>query len=238
MDARFLAAGDRALLVEFDAPASIAVNEQVRAIDFLISEQRIAGIVETVPAFRSLLVHYDPYLIAADRLVARISALLPQASPARLPRARTIELPCCYEDKTLGFELDAAAEHLRMSRAALMEHHASATYLVYFLGFAPGQPYMSALEAPITIPRLTVPRTKTPAGSVGIGGTQCCIYSVESPGGFWVLGRTPVPLYAPSAAQPILLKAGDHIRFRPIGRPEYDAIAAAVADQSYQPVVT
>ena len=89
----------------------------------------------------------------------------------------------------------------------------------------------------LTIPRLETPRTKTPPGSVGIGGTQSCIYSIESPGGFWVLGRTPVRIYDPGAPEPILLRPGDRLRFRPIGRNEYDRIAAAVAARSYRPVI-
>ncbi len=106
---------------------------------------------------------------------------------------------------------------------------------MYFVGFTPGLPYMTGMPERINIPRLVNPRTKTPPGSVAIGGVQCCIYSVESPGGFWVLGRTPVRLYDPTAEDPILLRAGDHVRFRPIERAEYDAIAAEVAAGRWRP---
>jgi len=90
----------------------------------------------------------------------------------------------------------------------------------------------------IQLPRLETPRTRVPAGSVGIGGIQCCIYSVESPGGYWLLGRTPLRLYDPDAADPVLLRAGDRVRFRPIDRVEFDAIAAAVAARTYRPVIS
>ena len=106
-----------------------------------------------------------------------------------------------------------------------------------FIGFTPGLPYLSGLPEPLHIPRLEQPRLKTPPGSVSIGGMQCCIYSVESPGGFWVLGRTPVPLYDPSAPNPILLRAGDHVRFRRIDRAEFDAITTKVAAGKYDPVI-
>src|SRR5947209_7014778 len=131
-----------------------------------------------------------------------------------LPPARTIELPCCYDDPELGFDLEAAAKRLALSTDELVGLHAGAEYLVYFIGFTPGLPYMMGMPERINIPRLDTPRTKTPPGSVGIGGIQCCIYSVESPGGFWILGRTPLALYAPDAAEPTLLRPGDRVPFR------------------------
>ena len=116
-----------------------------------------------------------------------------------------------------------------------MGQAASAEYYVDFVGFTPGLPYLSGMPERLHLPRLETPRVKTPPGSVSIGGMQCCIYSVESPGGFWVLGRTPVRLYDPSAADPILLRAGDHVCFRPIDRAEFDAISTAVAAGMYRP---
>jgi inhibitor of KinA len=109
---------------------------------------------------------------------------------------------------------------------------------VYFIGFTPGLPYMSGMPDGLTIPRLERPRTRTPAGSIGIGGAQCCVYSVESPGGFWVLARTPLRLYDPGAADPVLLRPGDRVRFRRIDRAEYDAIAGAVAAGAFTPAIT
>ena len=119
-----------------------------------------------------------------------------------------------------------------------VKREASRLHPIYALiGFTPGLPYLSGLPEPLHIPRLEQPRLKTPPGSVSIGGMQCCIYSVESPGGFWVLGRTPVPLYDPSAANPILLRAGDHVRFRRIDRTEFDTITAEVTGGNYRPVI-
>jgi inhibitor of KinA len=113
--------------------------------------------------------------------------------------------------------------------------HAGAEHYVYFVGFTPGLPYMAGQPARLTIPRLDRPRTKTPVGSVGIGGTQTSIYSVESPGGFWLLGRTPLRLYDPAASDPILLRAGDRVRFRPIDAAEFDAISERVGAGAYLP---
>jgi inhibitor of KinA len=148
-----------------------------------------------------------------------------------------VELPCCYEDPELGIDLAAAAERLGLPAEELARLHAGAQYLVYFIGFTPGLPYLAGMPERIMLPRLETPRTKVPAGSVGIGGIQVCIYSVESPGGYWILGRTPLRLYDPESPEPILLRPGDHVRFRPIDRREYDDIVAAVKARSYRPVI-
>jgi len=234
---RFLPAGDLAVLVEFEEEISVEVNRRVRALEFLIDEKGLPGVVEAVPAFRSLLVYYDPLAAGYEALCASIAELVPEAETAVLPPARRVEVPCCYDDPELGFELAAAAERLGLSAGELVRLHSEADHLVYFIGFAPGQPYIAGMPKELTIPRLATPRTKTPAGSVGIGGTQSCIYSVESPGGFWVLGRTPLRLYDPGARDPVLLRPGDGLRFRRIDRREYERIAAEVLARTYRPVI-
>ena len=234
MSVRLVPAGDLALLVEFEEEISVSVSTRVLALDALITNAAIAGVNETVPAFRSLLVYYDPALVSYESLRAALNALVPRATSEVLPPSRVIELPCCYADAELGFELAAAAAQLGLKPEELVSVHASAEYLVYFLGFAPGQPYIGGVPERIWIPRLTTPRTRTPPGSVGIGGSQCCVYPVDTPGGFWVLGRTPVRLYDPGAPEPILLRAGDRLRFRPVARTEYDDIAAQVAAGDYE----
>src|SRR5262249_11703084 len=121
-------------------------------------------------------------------------------------------------------DLAAAATRLGLGPDEVVKLHAGADHLVYFIGFTPGLPYMGGMPEKLHIPRLETPRTKVPAGSVGIGGIQCCIYSVDSPGGYWILGRTPLKLYDPSASDPILLRPGDPVRFRRIGRADFDEI--------------
>jgi inhibitor of KinA len=153
-----------------------------------------------------------------------------------MPPARDVELACCY-DTELGLDLESAARQLSLSVDELVRLHAGATWVVYFIGFTPGLPYMTGGPERLTIPRLNSPRTNVPAGSVGIGGVQCCVYSVESPGGFRILGRTPVRLYDPDAVDPVLLRPGDHVRFRPIDRREFDDIAARVAAGEFRPVI-
>ena len=225
-----------ALCVELGDEISAEVNTRVRALEFLIQAKGLPGVVETVPSFRSLLVYYDPDQVGFDALCAGLGELAEQATTATLPPARLVELPCCY-DAELGLDLVAAAERLGLTVDELVRLHAGVEYVVYFVGFTPGLPYMAGVPERIRLPRLQTPRVKVPAGSVGLGGAQYCIYSVESPGGYWLLGRTPVRLYDPEAAEPTLLRPGDRVRMRPIDRAEYDAIAARVAARMYAPVI-
>lgn len=225
-----------ALCVELGDEISAEVNTRVRALEFLIHAKGLAGVVETVPSFRSLLVYYDPRQADFDALCASLGELAEQATTATLPPARLVEIPCCY-DPEFGLDLLAAADRLGLAVEELVRLHAGAEYLVYFVGFTPGLPYMAGVPERIRLPRLETPRVKVPAGSVGLGGAQYCIYSVESPGGYWLLGRTPLRLYDPEAAEPTLLRPGDRVRMRPIDRAEYDALAARVAARTYQPVV-
>jgi inhibitor of KinA len=233
---RFLPAGDLALSVELGDDISVEVNTRVRALEFLIDQKALPGVVETVPTYRALQVYYDPALVGYDALCASLATLAEQASATAMPPAREVELPCCYDDE-LGPDLEAAGRRLDLPVDDLVRLHAGAEYLVYFIGFTPGLPYMTGAPARLTIPRLDTPRVKVPAGTVGIGGIQCCVYSVESPGGFWLLGRTPLRLYDPGAAEPILLRPGDRVRFRRVDRREFDDIAARVAAGAFRPVI-
>ena len=231
---RFLPAGDMAIAVELGDEISRAVSGRVLALDYLLQQAAIPGVSETVPSFRSVLVYYDPFVVGYEDLVLALRDLASRARNDVLRPARTIELPCSYGGE-LGFDLDPVAARLGLSPAEVARLHSNADYYVDFVGFTPGLPYLSGMPDRLHIPRLETPRVKTPPGSVSIGGMQCCIYSVESPGGFWVVGRTPVRLYDPAAPDPILLRAGDHVRFRAIDRPEFDEIAAAVEAGRYRP---
>ena len=223
---RFAPAGDRAVSVEVGDEISVQVNTRVRALEYLIERKGLAALVETVPGYRSLLVYYDPEAMSYEAVCDVLRALAGQIESAVLPPPRHVEIPCCYDDPELGFELAAAAQRLGLPPGEVVRRHADAEYLVYFIGFTPGLPYMDLPER-LTIARLDTPRTKTPPGSVAIGGNQCCIYPLDSPGGFWVVGRTPLPLFDPTASEPTLLRAGDRVRFRPIDRAEFERIAAA-----------
>ena len=225
---RVVPAGDVALSVELGEDISVEVNTRVRALEYLIAQKNVTGVLETVPSYRSLLVYYDPAATTYDALSDTLRALGGQLESAVLPPPRHVEIPCCYDDPELGFDLADTAARLSLTPDEVVRVHTAAEYLVYFVGFTPGLPYMDLPER-LTVARLDTPRIKTPPGSVAIGGTQCCIYPLDSPGGFRVLGRTPLRLYDPDGAEPTLLRAGDRVRYRRIARTEFDRIAAAVA---------
>ncbi len=234
---RFAPAGDLAVAVVLGDEISIELNTRVRALQFLTEQKAVPGVVEMVPTFNPLLVYYDPLVIAYDELCATMTELAAQAAMSVLPPSREVEVPCCY-DPEFGPDLDAAAERLGLGVDDIVALHAGATYHVYFIGFTPGLAYMMGHPERINLPRLDTPRTKVPPGSIGIGGTQCCIYSLESPGGFRLFGRTPLRLYDPEADEPVLLRAGDRVRLRAITRAEFDNIAVAVATRTYRVVIS
>jgi inhibitor of KinA len=234
---KFAPAGDGAVSVEFGEEISLALNTRVRALEYLLQQKAIRGVTETVPSYSALLVYYDPLVTGYDELTRSLRDLEGGLDAAALPPARVVELPCCYDDPELAFDLEDAAKRLGMSPPELVAAHAGATYHVYFIGFTPGLPYM-VLPERLRIPRRDTPRTSLAPGSVGLGGSQCCIYSVESPGGYWIIGRTPLRLYDPEVADPVLLKPGDTVRFRPVDRAEYDRIVSAVAAHTFRPVIS
>ena len=231
---RFLPAGDGAVSVELGDEISLDANARVLTLERLLAGPRLPGLVDMVPTFRALLVQYDPLALSWEDLSAHLARLLPRLAGAMPPPGRAVELPCAYGGE-YGPDLDEVARRLGLAPGEVVRLHAGAEHYVYFIGFTPGLPYMSGQPPALTIPRLDRPRTKTPAGSVGIGGTQTSIYSVESPGGFWVLGRTPLALYDPAAADPILLRPADRVRFQPIDATEFREIAAAVLGGAYRP---
>lgn len=231
---RLLPAGDGAVSVELGDEISRDANARALTLERLLLDARVPGLVDTVPSFRSLLVQYDPRILPWPALRARLLELSDRLADAPPPPGRRVELPCAYGG-VHGPDLDEVARRLNLTSTEVVDLHAGAEHYVYFVGFTPGLPYMAGHSERLTIPRLDRPRTKTPVGSVGIGGTQTSIYSVESPGGFWLLGRTPLRLYDPASPEPILLRAGDRVRFRPIAGAEFDTIAAAVAAGAYRP---
>ena len=141
---RFLPAGDLAVSVELGDEISRKANARVLALEYLIQQKSLPGILETVPTFRSLLVYYDPFVVGYEELVASLTALIPEARAEVLPPARTVEIPCCYGGD-LGFELDAAAARLGLSPDEVARLHSGADYYVYFVGFTPGLPYMTGM---------------------------------------------------------------------------------------------
>ncbi len=233
---RLLPAGDSAIVVEYGDGIDADVNARVRLLHRAFGARRHAGIVETVPTYRSLMVHYDPLVLsneALEHLIAEMADGLPEE--AREP-GRTVEIPVVYGGGA-GPDLADVAALAGLDEAQVVALHASGAYTVYMLGFMPGFPYLGGLPARIATPRLRSPRTVVPAGSVGIAGAQTGIYPAESPGGWRLIGRTPVALFDTRRSPPTLLEAGDRVRFVPITPADSDAISREVAADRYRPAV-
>jgi len=226
---RFLPSGDTALVVEFGDRMDRHLSALVLNLRRRVEEAGIAGVSEAVPTFRSLMVHYDPLVVRARELEARLMPLIDGLEAEALISQRWL-FPTCYEGEDYAPDLEDVASAAGMSTADVVAMHTSVEHLVYVIGFLPGLPYMGDLPAPLALPRRTSPRIKVPAGSVAIAISQTCIYPLESPGGWHIIGRTAVPLFDARREPAALLSPGDSVRFVAVGRETYDDMQAARAE--------
>ena len=231
---KMLDAGEQGLVVEFGQRIDKEINFKVHSLTRRVKQDVSTGIIEVVPTYRSLLIYFDPLLITRCQLKEKIVAIAANLSDtAAQTDARILFIPVCY-DGEFGPDLSFVARHNGLREEEVIAIHTSRPYLVYMLGFTPGYAYLGGMSDAIATPRLEKPRTKVPAGSVGIGGSQTAFYSVESPGGWQLIGRTPVKAFDFRLAQPFLFAAGDYLQFQAVDRTEYDAIAAAISADRYR----
>jgi len=224
---RILPAGDTALVVEFGDGIDRRISARVLALAKALDAARLDGIVETVPTFRSLMVHFDPLALPAAALTARIAALMPQAEGADEP-GRVWRLPACY-DAELAPDLADVAARTGLAPSEVVERHSATTYHVYMLGFLPGQAYMGDLPAELALARRPTPRLSIPAGSLAITATMTCIFPLETPCGWHLIGRSPVPLWESAPRPRALLRPGDQVTFAPVSLREYERLLAQAA---------
>ncbi|MBQ3921609.1 MAG: 5-oxoprolinase subunit PxpB [Firmicutes bacterium] len=219
-DMKILHAGETALVCQFGTEISEEINDRVHALAEAIKKAGIEGVTELQPTFRSLLVCYDPKLVCFAELSEKLKDLTSAKSGAEEASYRTLRIPCCYGGH-FGPELGLVAERAGLTRDEVIAIHSGTDYRVYMLGFLPGFVYLGGLDKRIETPRLKTPRLAIPAGAVGIGGNQTGVYPVVSPGGWNIIGGTPLDFYDPASASPILCRAGDRIRFVPITSCDY-----------------
>lgn len=222
---RVLAAGDAAVTVEFGETIAPEINDHVMAFAQAVEGLGLDGLIETVPTYRSATVYFDPVVIEADQLAERLLTLAEsRPSPSARP-SRQVDIPVAYGSE-LGPDLADVASFASLSVEETIALHTSVEYRVYMLGFSPGFPYLGLVPDAIAMPRLATPRAKVPAGSVGVAGSQTGIYPLDTPGGWRVIGRTPVRLYEQARPKPFLLEPGDSVRFMSIDRQEFERLAA------------
>ncbi len=229
---RFLSAGDRALVVEFGHHIDRALSEEVLRLGASLRSSGLAGVVETVPTFRSLMVHYDPLLTTSADLKRAIGSLLDR-EPGERAAGTKWRIPVCY-DGELAPDLAEVARLTGLEAGEVVRLHTGTRYHVYMLGFLPGFPYMGDLPAVLALPRRADPRLRVPAGSVSIATTLTAIYPYESPGGWHLIGTTPIRFFDIERACPALLMPGDTVLFEPIDPPAFMAIRRAVESGEYQ----
>ena len=211
----FSPSGDSALLVTFGDTIDLATNRRAHALARRLLEAPLAGLGEAVPGYTTLLVHYDPLALGYERALEWVQARLGEAGAAgatSLLEPRRIEVPVIYGGEH-GPDLEFVAQHSRLSPEEVVRRHTARDYPVFLIGFTPGFPYLGGLDEHIAAPRLPSPRQRVPAGSVGIAGQQTGIYSVDSPGGWRLIGWTPLRLFDPTRQPPALLAPGDVVRF-------------------------
>jgi inhibitor of KinA len=220
MNCRYLPSGDQMILVNFGEEISFEINSRVRSLVQCLEALEIGGVVEWVPAYCSLGVLYDPLQISYPQLLEELEILETKLSELPIQEGRCIEIPVCYGGES-GPDLGFVAEFNRLLPDDVVHLHTLGEYIVYFLGFTPGFPYLGGLPSRINTPRLDKPRPHVPPGSVAIGGQQTGIYPIDSPGGWRIIGRTPLSLFKPQVDSPFLLRPGDRVKFRPISELEF-----------------
>ncbi len=224
--------GDSAWTVEFGDRIDPALHARVMGLNSVINAARdagdLAGITDLVPTFRSLTVHYDPQLVDAEQLGTHLLQFAKTSGRSTSDGRRWLLPVCC--DAEMAPDLERLAEAKRMAPETVIARLAAATFRVYMIGFMPGFPYMGGLPAELAMPRLASPRKTVPARSLAVTGEMCAVYPWESPGGWNLLGRTPVALFdAADEAAPALLESGDQVRWRIVDRAEYDHLEGELA---------
>lgn len=220
--------GDAAVVVQFGDTISEATHLAIQALSAHLAGLPFVGLRECVPAFTTLTVYYDPWLVSehgryppyerACELLRQQLLAVPASAAGAAPE--TVTIPVCYGGAS-GPDLAAVAHHTGLAPTEVIARHAAPDYLVYMLGFAPGFPYLGGLDARLATPRRAEPRPLVPAGTVGIAGVQTGIYSLPTPGGWQLIGRTPLRLFDPAADSPTLLRAGQRLRFVPVSEAEF-----------------
>ncbi len=221
---RFRLMGECGLLVEYGAAIDLEINRRVQAVRYALTQDPPTGVVEIVPAYCSVLIVYDPLTIGCEDLKRAVREIENKAIHDEMPTPETVEIPVCYGGE-FGPDLGHVASHNGLTEAQVIELHSAPCYPIYMLGFTPGFPFLGGLSEKLHTPRLDSPRTSVAAGSVGIANNQTGIYPIQSPGGWQLIGRTPLRLFDPGRKEPFLLKAGGFLQFKPVSAEAFNQMA-------------
>jgi KipI family sensor histidine kinase inhibitor len=209
---KILPLGDASILVQLGSEIDISVNQRVHALASLLDVLPFDGMVETVPAYATLLVQYDPLAISFTQVRDFLREKISQVEETAPRKPKQVEVPVRYGGE-YGIDLETVARHLHLQAEDVISIHTQRTYTVFMMGFTPGFPYMGKLDDALVMPRLETPRTRVPAGTVAIAGSQTGIYPIASPGGWKLIGWTPLQLFDPRSETPFLFSPGDEVKF-------------------------
>ena len=224
--ARFQRASDQSLLIYFGNQITVEAHDRVRRLLRLLDLEPIPGVRNLHPAYCSVLVKFDALKLEHADLESLLRQYLGRLADISLPEPRQVEIPVCYGGENGPDLMDVSALH-KLTPEKVIDLHSSATYVVYFLGFVPGFAYLGELPEALATPRLSTPRRRVPPGSVGIAGNQTGVYPFATPGGWRLLGRTPIQMFRPDRSELSLVSIGDHVRFKPISAKEFHALERA-----------
>lgn len=222
-----LALGDAAVLIEFADHLDLATNTRIQVLAQAIRHRRMPWVRDVVPALASLAVHVDPVILGFANPIEPVRLLLAQCLDEALAPSRSskqVHIPICYETE-FGLDLDDISQRTGLSVAQVIQRHLQSEFMVLMVGFAPGHPYLGGLAPSLSVPRRAAPRVKMPCGAVAIANTQCVVYPFEIPGGWSVVGRTPLRVFDANRQRPSLFEPGDQVRFERIDRDGFDALA-------------
>lgn len=225
--AKIVWSGDSAFAIEFGDVIDGTINDRVLALDDAVRAAAPTGILETVPTYRSLMVHLDPVAVDPLGVATSLMAMVTSQGPGRR-NGRVWRIPVVYGG-AFGIDLDAVAEHHGMTPGEVVDRHAAGDYRVSMLGFLPGYAYLGGLDPRLALPRRENPRPLTPAGTISIGGAQALVASIAAPSGWHLLGRTPVRAFRPDGDPIFLFEPGDRVRFSPVDAARWDALDRAAA---------
>ena len=232
-DITFYQISETAVSIEFGQEISEETLKKITKFNQFIKENPFSGLLSTIPAYTTLTLYFNPIVLmndaglkgrtCLDKISEYLKSVNLETKINQSTNHKIIHVPVCYDVK-FGLDLEELTSFYQLKKEEIIQIHSAATYTVFMIGFVPGFPYLGGLSEKLTAPRKQNPRKAIPAGSVGIAGQQTGIYPLETPGGWQIIGRTPLKLFDANKAQPSLLKAGDQIKFEPISLSEFERL--------------
>ncbi len=231
MKSKIMVISDSSIIIEYPPSISEEINNNIRSVVKEIKNSLSDQIVDIIPAYHNIIIGYDCLEVDPSELCEKISGLVSGIEKSGTEDREIVEIPVCYEEP-YGLDMDDVCEIHNITKEELIRKHTEPEYLVYMIGFTPGFPYLGGMDESLATPRKKEPRSKIPAGSVGIAGSQTGVYPIASPGGWQIIGRTPLKLFDPYRDNPVMIEAGQYIKYKSISAEEYERIEKSLEVQN------